>query len=65
MSDISTEYKIELMLKIYRERLESASRQPIDFIGGLRAQAQIDILELLYIHAVKNGYKPAIESETK
>ena len=45
--------KIELMLKVYRERLERAQRPPIDHVLGLQTEAQIAVLENLYIYAVQ------------
>jgi hypothetical protein len=45
--------KIELMLQVYRERLEKAQRPPIDHALGLQTQAQIAILESLYIYALQ------------
>jgi hypothetical protein len=56
--------KIELMLKVYRERLEKAQRPPIDHVLGMQTEAQISILESLYIYALqeegraKNGFAP-------
>lgn len=40
------------MLKTYRDKLERASTPPIDFENGLRVQAQISLLETLYIYAL-------------
>ncbi len=45
--------KIELMLQVYRERLEKAQRPPIDHVLGIQTQAQIAILESLYIYALQ------------
>ena len=45
--------KIELMLKVCRERLEKAQRPPIDHVLGLQTEAQISVLENLYIYAVQ------------
>jgi len=45
--------KIELMLKVYRERLEKANRPPIDHVLGLQTEAQIAILESLYIYVLQ------------
>ena len=45
--------KIELMLNVYRERLEKAQRPPIDYVLGMQTEAQIAILESLYIYALQ------------
>lgn len=45
--------KIKLMLKVYRERLEKVNRPPIDYVLGIETQAQITILEMLYIYALQ------------
>ena len=45
--------KIELMLKVYRERLEKAQRPPIDHVLGIQTEAQIAILESLLIYAMQ------------
>ncbi len=45
--------KIELMLKVYRERLEKAQRPPIDHVLGIQTEAQIAILESLYIYVMQ------------
>lgn len=45
--------KIELMLRVYRERLEKTNRPPIDYVAGLQTEAIIGILENLYIYAMQ------------
>lgn len=46
--------KIELMLEIYRERLEKANKN-FDHVEGIRLEAQISILETLYICAIEEN----------
>ncbi|MFA6176341.1 MAG: hypothetical protein WC765_07165 [Phycisphaerae bacterium] len=51
--------KIELMLRVYRERLEKLSTPPIDYVEGVRVSAQISILETLYIYAQQEDTESA------
>jgi hypothetical protein len=55
--------KIELMLKVYRECLEKAQRPPIDHVLGLQTEAQISILESLYIYALQEGGRGLTQRE--
>ena len=54
MSGVSVE-KIRMMLEVYREKLEMASTPPIEYDKGVRLQAQISILEHLYILAISDS----------
>jgi hypothetical protein len=53
MPEMTMQKKLELMLSIYRERLEKASIQPIDFVEGIRCEAIIGVLENLYYYALQ------------
>ena len=49
--------KLELMLKVYREKLERVNIQPIDYMEGVRLSAQIALLENLYYYAHQEAAK--------
>ena len=56
--------KIELMLKIYREKLEKAESLPhADHAEALRMQGAINVLEMLYIYALQESDAPPISGE--
>lgn len=57
--------KIELMLKVYRERLERASIPPIDYVLGMRTQAQISILEDLYFYALQEEKSQVVNNPNR
>ena len=43
--------KLELMLSVYREKLEKAQIPPIDYVACIRLEAQINLLENLWFYA--------------
>lgn len=49
--------KIELMLQVYRERLEKANQYPINYVLGMQTEAQIAVLESLYIYVLQEEKK--------
>ena len=53
--------KIELMLKVYREKLEKINNPPIDYVEGLRVSAQISVLENLYYYAQQESAQHSVK----
>lgn len=53
--------KIELMLKVYRARLEKANKPPVDHVVGLQTEAQIGILEMLLIYANEEAAQHSVQ----
>lgn len=49
--------KIELLLKVYRKKLEEINIPPIDYMEGIRVNAIIGILEHLYVYALQEEGK--------
>lgn len=45
--------KIELMLKVYREKLETASQTPADHTACIQLEAKIGLLEDLYYYFLR------------
>lgn len=49
--------KIELILKVYREKLEKASETPADHVACIQLEAKIGILEDLYYYFLQEEGK--------
>jgi len=63
LAEVPLEKKIELMLSIYREKLEKANIPPVDYVAGIRLEGQIDLLENLYYYARQQQPAPAAQED--
>ncbi len=65
MGSVSQE-KLEVMLKIYREKLAKAETAPLDYALCLRLSAQVSLLEDLWFlarqSAAQHSVKPTISN---